>query len=304
MDKISKFLTKEDPVSKLTKLMDARSRLGPNSFSSLFDAINRFSSPLKWERNPLNQLDQILKIYHANPTHFPIMDSHLKGIKQSHLDIYSHWDKLSSLTQTDTLSRQIKSIERIMSGLTFQAADLVSKTDKWDLFEDFDKISNEAAQINDRISEKQSISKADLDDIRTLIRGVEVKVEQKDRDFFSILLKWLAIISFVMMLVQEKRYLNAKDEALTKEEFENFKNEVTNAIKETITTKEAILTIKRDCNLRLKPGARTLILGKLAKGDTVVVLQTSGKWVYVHLKDDMTTSGWAFKKYTERPAKN
>ena len=166
--------------------------------------------------------------------------------------------------------------------------------------EEADEITSEVAEISERVSEQNSISKDDLDDITRLIRGVEIKIDQKDKDFFSILLKWMTVIGFIMLLVQEKRYLKTKDEALTKNDFEKFEKEMVQTIEEKLTKGEDIRTINRDCNLRLGPSKRTLILGAMEKSDKVIVLQTSGKWVYIQMKDDLTIHGWIYKKYIDR----
>ena len=59
----------------------------------------------------------------------------------------------------------------------------------------------------------------------------------------------------------------------------------------------------RECNVKLKPQTRNIILSNLPKGFELVVLQVHHQWVFVSYfdpKDNLPQSGWVMKKYLDK----
>ena len=268
--------------------------------SPAFEIINSFSKQLKWESGFTSRIDQMFKAFDWNRTYFPAMSDHLKAFEATHANLFSSWDKLYKLNKLDIFSHQIKSMESVLSNVAFQAANLAVRKENLELLEDFEEITNGVAIINDRIMEQQAVTNRELTEIRDLIQSIEVKIDQKDKDFFSVALMWMTVIGFIMLIITEYRYQAAKESDLTKQDLENFKIEISKTIEEKLTPVADVRCADRTCNLRLRPSKSSLVLGTVKEGGRVIVLQTSGKWAFVRIETDSTLHGWVFKKYLHK----
>ena len=281
-----------DQISKLQKAFKLELAISP-----ALELANSFSKQLKWDGGFTSQIDRMFKAFDWNRTYFPAMTDHLKAFEVTHTNLFSSWDKLYELHKPDIFSRQIKSMESLLSNVAFQAANVAVRKENLDLLDDFEEITNEVTIINDRIIEQQTVTKKELAEIRNLIQSIEVKIDEKDKDFFSVALKWMAVISFIMLIITEYRYQAAKESDLTKQDLENFKIEISKTVEEKLAPVADIRCANRNCHLRLRPSARSLVIGIVKEDQRVIVLQTSGKWAFVRVESDSTLHGWVLKKY-------
>ncbi|MBS1681587.1 MAG: SH3 domain-containing protein [Bacteroidetes bacterium] len=266
--------------------------------SPAFKVINTFSKRFEWDGGFTSRIDKMFKMFDWNQTYLPALTDHLKAFEATHTKLFSSWDKLYELNKLDSFGRQLKSMESVLSKVAFQAADVAVRKENLDLLDDFEEITNEVSVISERISEQQAVTNIELAEIRSLIQSIEVRIDQKDRDFFSVVLKWMTVIGFIMMIITEYRYQVSKESNLTKQDLVNFKIEISKTIEEKLAPISDLRCVNRTCNLR--PFRKSLVLGIVKEGQRVIVLQTSGKWAFVWIERDSTLHGWVVKKYLDK----
>jgi hypothetical protein len=152
--------------------------------------------------------------------------SAIRNIDFQHQEIFSQFKTASEALQKIAIPNHFSSLQIALQGITSQMASVSSTTRRWDLIEDFEEISNEAMSIGESITDKSTITENDIETIKDFLGKIETKIDTKDTDWFSLLLKWMAVIGFVLALIAETRNWGDKPGTATKRNLEQFKKEV------------------------------------------------------------------------------
>lgn len=179
-------------------------------------------------------------------------------------------------------------------------ATVSTATRRWDLIEDFEEISNEALSIGESITDRGAITGNDIEIIKDFLGRIETKIDTKDTDWFSLLLKWMAVIGFVLAIIAEARNWIDKPEAATMRDIEQFKKEVYEKLETKLTEHRDSSLTNRPCLVRNKPLPRSKPFTRLPENCSVVILSIKHKWAYISYinpKDNLAETGWVLKKY-------
>lgn len=226
--------------------------------------------------------------------------SAIRGIGLQHQQIFSQFKTASEALQKIAIPNHFSSLQIALQGITSQMASVSAIKRRWDLIEDFEEISSEAASIGESITDKSIITGNDIEIIKDFLGRIETKIDAKDTDWFSLLLKWMAVIGFVLAIIGEARNWVDKPEAATKHDIEQFKKEVYEKLETKLTEQNDSCLTNGPCWVRYKPLFQSKPFTKLSEDCNVVILSVRHKWAYISYinpKDSLAETGWVLKKY-------
>lgn len=150
----------------------------------------------------------------------------IQSIGQQHQQIFLQFRTASEALQKIAIPNHFYDLQSALQGITGQMASVSAAKRRWDLIENFEEISNEAVSIGENITDKGAITGKDIEVIKDFFSRIEAKVDAKDTDWFSLLLKWMAVIGFVLVIIAEARNWIDKPEAASNQGIEQLKKEV------------------------------------------------------------------------------
>lgn len=205
------------------------------------------------------------------------------------------WSKYHS-----SISQQLPNFNFALIGISSEIAKIAVQNEKWDLLDDFDKISDKAIEINQNAIENEGITKENFKELKQLVDKIELKIDHQQNRKSEIILKYITIICFILALMGEARNWTPQPNYATNEE-------VTEIIKTQIQNLEIKLKEQGEnrftrvkCKVMLRPRNKSLLINQLPENYDIIVLNTFHKWAYVSYlnpKDGLPESGWVMKKY-------
>lgn len=199
---------------------------------------------------------------------------------------------------------QMNNWQFALNGISGQLAAVAASQHKWDLLEDFESITEEAVAINERILDNDGITKQGLEEIKSFLERIEIRVDKIDKDANSIFWKLLALLCFFLALSGEIRNWQAKPEYATRLEVESVIKAQFSLIEVKLKEGKEHRKANRDCKVMLKPMNKSKIIEILPKNFEIVVLQVHHKWIYVSYfspSNNLPQTGWIMKKYLANP---
>jgi hypothetical protein len=223
---------------------------------------------------------------------------------QKHNKLFDHSIGLQALNTLNKSHNQLNLLQNSLKSFTGQLTELAAHKNRWDIIQDFDTISNETVLVSNQIdsNNNNNFCSDDLNEIKIFLKTIEEKIDQKDTDIFSIFLKIIAVIGFILALKSEYYILNSKPESVTKDDLEALKKELVQSLETKLNSRKIQKTINTNCLVKLKPKLKSYTIAKLAKHADVVVIQVSKKWAYVSFvnqSDNLQCTGWVMKKYLQ-----
>lgn len=299
LNKIKPF-TIDSSINNVSSLVSDFQSKNLSLASTIQDQINRLQFPL--EKTISNQFESVISCISEQTRPFtPTLEATLK--QNMNLNLFGKWDSVTSFIPNNLAFGQVKNLQDALGTVSLQLTDFGLNKKKWDLLQDFEEIKDQAISISDRVLEQQALTQLDIEQIKQFVQRIEIKLDEKDKDFFSIVLKWFTIISMILAIMAEARIWIPNEEAVTQTELEDFKRELQETIETKFKDTRDIRVIERSCNLRLNPATGTHVIKVLNPGTEVVIIQTSDKWVYVSLMDEVNSVpilGWVYKKYLKK----
>jgi hypothetical protein len=226
--------------------------------------------------------------------------SAIRSIGLQHQQIFSQFKAASEALQKIAIPNHFPSLQIALRGITSQMASVSAATRRWDLIEDFEEISNEAVSIGESITDKGTITGNDIEIIKDFLGRIETKIDTKDTDWFSLLLKWMAVIGFVLALIAEARNWVDKPEAASKQDIKQLKKDVYEKLESKLKERNDSSFTNRACWVRYKPLSQSKPFTLLSEDCNVVILSVRHKWAYISYinpKDSLAETGWVLKKY-------
>jgi len=270
----------------------------------LTEIANSFKRQAIFNRSHFSGIDNIAKTIASMPK-FEIPTTAfdaIRAISKQHEQIFRN---LRNFTQAMQPSfGQINSLQIALSGISGQLATIAAAQKKWNLLTDFEEISNEAIVINERIIDDEGITYEVLNEIKSFLERIGIRVDKIDADASSIFWKTLAILCFILAVVGELRNWTPKANYATKEEVESIIKNQFSTFESKLKIQNEYRTTNRVCKVMWKPKRKSLILDTLPVDYDVIVLQCKHKWIYVSYispKDNLPQTGWVLKKYLSKP---
>jgi hypothetical protein len=228
----------------------------------------------------------------------------LSSIMQKHDKLFENSIGLQALSTFNKSHAQLNLLQNSLKSFTGQLTELAAHKNRWDIIQDFDTISNETVLVSNQIenNNNNNLCSDDLNEIKTFLKTIEAKIDQKDKDFFSIFLKIIAVIGFILALKSEYYILNSKTESVTKDDLEALKKDLVLSLETKINSQKIHKIINTNCVVKLKPKLKSYTITKLTKNADVVVIQVSKKWAYISFinqSDNLQCTGWVMKKYLQ-----
>src|SRR5690606_16649671 len=125
-----------------------------------------------------------------------------------------------ALTQNHSGFSQLNNWSVAISGLSGQLASIAATQRKWDLIDDFEKITEEAVSLNERIFDNNGVTKEGFNELKEYFQRIEIKVDKIDADANALFWKLLTILSIILAVLGEARNWVPKPEYATKQEVE------------------------------------------------------------------------------------
>jgi hypothetical protein len=278
------------PFSELSSKMDQW-----RSFTPKFTGLAPFESMLK----QFSVQQKLISQFHSVENPLKSVMERLRVIQQPQLELFEKLNTLQRMFPSNNQFYQINNLQAALGGISAHITRNAILNKKWDLFEDFEEITEEASQINSRIIEQELITREDIGELRNLVKSLDIKIEARDKNLVTKILIWLAILSFIWDAFSAAERFIKEDDHVTKKEFEEFKRDLLRDIKKSNENQKEVRKVTRISNLRLKPNRKSLVLKVLLVDEEVVVLTTNHKWAQVSMvdSDGVVIHGWVYKKY-------
>lgn len=285
--RIKKTLGDLNMVAELAKSMQQHHGMVVNPTLSAIKAITKELSSYAKLSIPQATLDSILFINRQHEQLFENMRSLMGATNKYRPDLY-----------------QINSWQLAISGISGQLAAIAARQEKWDLIDDFEEITEEVVSLNERIFDKNGVTKDGLNELKELFQRIEIKVDKIDTDANALFWKLLALMSFVLAVIGEGRNWLPKPEYATKQEIEKVIKEQFVIYEKKLRADKEFRITNRVCKVMSKPRLKSLVIEKLPIDFEVTVLQVNNKWIYVSYfspSDNLPHTGWIMKKYLVTP---
>lgn len=225
----------------------------------------------------------------------------IKSINRQHDQLFGPIRNLTqALAKNQSSFSQINNWQFAISNISGQLAAIAASQRKWNLIDDFEKITEEAVSLNERIFDEGGVTREGLDELRQFFQRIEIKVDKIDTDANALFWKLLTLLSFILAVMGETRNWLPKPEYATRQEVETvIKEQFTLYTQKLKEDKEFRITTKA-CKVMSKPRLKSIYLETLPRDFEVTVLHINHKWVYVSYFspiDNLPQAGWIMKKY-------
>ncbi len=277
---ITNMMSGMNMMEEVTKSLKLQAQFSQSAFSS----IDTITKAMAWNVIPKSTIDTITSINRQHEQLFQSITDAL-SVRQSVFSQINNW-------------------QFALSGISGQLAAIAASQKKWDLLEDFEEITDEAIAINEKISDGDGITTESLNEIKSFLQRIEIRVDKIDRDANAIFWKLLALLSFLLTLSGEVQNWQTKPEYATKLEVETVIKEQFSLFERKLRENNEYRTTNRKCKVMIKPTIKSMIIETLPDDFEIVVLRIHHKWIYASYsspKDNLPQTGWILKKYLDKP---
>jgi len=202
-ERITKSLSGISMATELAKSMQQHHRMFENPTLSAIEAMTKGLSLQTKFAIPQTTLDAITSINRQHDQLF----GNLRSITEA-------------LNKNQAAFNQINNWQFAISGISGQLAAIAASQKKWDLIDDFEKITEEALSLNERIFDENGVTKEGLNELKEFFQRIEIKVDKIDADANALFWKLLTLLSFILAVMGEARNWLPKAEYATKQEVE------------------------------------------------------------------------------------
>lgn len=286
-ERITKSLSGVSMITELAKSMQQHHKMFENPTLSAIDAITKGLSIQSKFVIPQTTLDTI------------------SSINRQHEQLFGNLRSITeAINKNQAAFNQINSWQFAISGISGQLAAIAASQKKWNLIDDFEKITEEAVSLNERIFDENGVTKEGLNELKAFFQRIEIKVDKIDADANSLFWKLLTLLGIILSVMGEARNWLPKSEYATKQEVETVIKEQFGIYEKKLKEEKEFRITSRVCKVMLKPRLKSLVIEKLPIDFEVTVLQVNHKWVYVSYfspVDNLPQTGWIMKKYLDKP---
>lgn len=286
-ESITRNLSGLSMATELAKSMQKHHRMFENPTLSAIDAMTKGLSLQSKFAIPQTTLDAITSINRQHEQLFGGLRAITEAFK----------------IQSPALA-QINNLNFALSGISGQIAAIAAQQRNWTIIDDFEEVTKQAIEFSESLTEEVTEEqKRQFQILLTLVSTFVKKYGVQGLLIIDIILRFAGLHQYYDFL-QQKPELPTKQEvnqiAIKQDSIIQFIGAVNEQLK---IAKECRIT-NIECEVKLKPKAKTLIVSKLPKDFQLVVLQVNHKWVlvsYFDPKDNLPQTGWIMKKYLDKP---
>lgn len=226
-------------------------------------------------------------------------------INQQHEKLFSKLEAMTdSLRVKPEVLAQINNLSSALSNISGQVAAIAAQRRDWTILDDFEEINAEMIEFSESLTEEVTEEQENqLLNLLSKTRNFTAKYKVKVSNILS-------IIMFLTHIHMYSDFIKVKPELATQQSVDEIAVKqdsgihILKIIKEQTKQNKEYRITNRDCEVKLKPKSKTIVLSKLPKGFDLIVIQIHHKWVYVSFfdpKDNLPQSGWIMKKYLNKP---
>lgn len=286
-ESIAKNLSGLSMATELAKSMQKHHRMFENPTLSAIEAVTKSLSLQAKFSIPQTTLDAISSINRQHEQLFGGIRAMTEALK----------------IQSPAIA-QINNLNFALSGISGQIAAIAAQQRNWSIIDDFEEVTEQAIEFSESLTEEVTEEqKRQFQILLTLVSTFVKKYGVQGLLIIDIILRFAGLHQYYDFL-QQKPELATKQEvnqiAIKQDSIIQFIGAVNEQLK---IAKEYRIT-NRECEVKLKPKTKTLIVSKLPKDFELVVLQINHKWVlvsYFDPKDNLPQTGWIMKKYLDKP---
>jgi hypothetical protein len=286
-EQIIKSLSGVSMITELAKSMQQNHRMFENPTLSAIEAMTKGLSVQAKFAIPQTTLDAISSINRQHEQLFGGIRAMTEALK----------------IQSPAIA-QINNLNFALSGISGQIAAIAAQQRNWSIIDDFEEVTEQAIEFSESLTEEVTEEqKRQFQILLTLVSTFVKKYGVQGLLIIDIILRFAGLHQYYDFL-QQKPELPTKQEvnqiAIKQDSIIQFIGAVNEQLK---IAKEYRIT-NRECEVKLKPKTKTLIVSKLPKDFELVVLQVNHKWVlvsYFDPKDNLPQTGWIMKKYLDKP---
>lgn len=236
----------------------------------------------------------------------PTLDA-IISLNRHHNQLFGNLKSITEpFTKNQSAFSQINNLQFAVSGISGKIASIAATQRKWNLIDDFEKITEEAVSLNERIFDEYGVTNQGLNELKEFFQRIEIKVDKIDADANALFWKLLALLSFILAVTGEARNWYPKPEYATKKEVETLIKEQFGIYEKKLKEDKEFRITRRVCKVMSKPRFKSFEIEKLPVDFEVTVLQVNHKWIYVSYfspSDNLPQTGWIMKKYLDKPKK-
>jgi hypothetical protein len=286
-ESIAKNLSGLSMATELAKSMQKHHRMFENPTLSAIEAVTKSLSLQAKFSIPQTTLDAI------------------SSINRQHEQLFGGIRAMTEALEIQSPAiAQINNLNFALSGISGQIAAIAAQQRNWSIIDDFEEVTEQAIEFSESLTEEVTEEqKRQFQILLTLVSTFVKKYGVQGLLIIDIILRFAGLHQYYDFL-QQKPELATKQEvnqiAIKQDSIIQFIGAVNEQLK---IAKEYRIT-NRECEVKLKPKTKTLIVSKLPKDFELVVLQINHKWVlvsYFDPKDNLPQTGWIMKKYLDKP---
>ena len=202
---------------------------------------------------------------------------------------------------------QINSLQFALGGISAQIAALATQQKNWKIIDDYEEVTERVFDFTETLTEE--ITDEQQRQFQVLLTLVVAFLTKHKALGISALLIIDIFLRFAG-IHQYYDFVKTKPESATKSDVNQMSIKqdsvlhYINLVKLQFKEANHYRISNRNCEIKLKPKSKTLILAKIPKDFEVIVIRIHHKWVYVSYfdpKDKLPQTGWIMKKYLDKP---
>ncbi|MEC4050080.1 hypothetical protein OX284_011615 [Flavobacterium sp. SUN046] len=286
-ERITKSLSGINMATELAKSMQQHHRIFENPTLSAIEAMTKSLSLQTKFAIPQSTLDAITSINRQHEQLFGGLRAMTEALK----------------IQSPAIA-QINNLNFALSGISGQIAAIAAQQRNWTIIDDFEEVSEQAIEFSESLTEEiTEEQQRQFQILLTLVTTFVKKYGVQGLLIIDIILRFAGFHQYYDFLKQKPELptkLEVNQIAIKQDSIIQF----ISAVNEQLKIAKEYRTTNRECDVKLKPKTKTLIVSKLSKDFELVVLQVNHKWAlvsYFDPKDNLPQTGWIMKKYLDKP---
>lgn len=206
-------------------------------------------------------------------------------------------------TLQSVYANEFNSLQFALKDISNQIIASATLEKNWEVLKQFEDFTTEVSDYN---HDSTIATKADLENLLLLITSLVSKVENLSDNVNKLsnsieakIFKWIAIISFLLLIKDQILLCINSDTTVTKKEFSEVRKDVHSLLTSNGMKNNTYRALLAKSKVRTKPKTKSYILANLPKGFPVLVLDTNHKWAYISYlnpEDNVNQTGWILKK--------
>ena len=297
--------------NSLAALMPISKIITNSNFQNSLINTNKINDNLNFAMMPIAKAIQNSNFQKISNS-FAVPNSTLSAISQLasqqekiNRNLFSSLSAISSISLALNEVHKIKNLNTAFTSLSTELAKLASANQNRDIIEDFENLTTEAIIFSDQLTEEYDPANSNNISVefKSFLNSVE-EFYKKNKEAGIILLCVIDILLRFAGLHQYYDFIKEKPEPAIKVEVNEIKNSQTtilkslNEVKNQLSSKDKISYTNKNCQIKLKPNSRAVVINDLPINYEIVIVKTQPTWLLINYndpKDGLPQTGWINK---------